>query len=639
MLGQDGGRRAAGFAQENLLKQAESFAAALPHQRVTATANGAQYAPDWNVEPDFAGLSFAMYDFSLPDYNLNASLEYSWITDPGAAGNVYVGLGNWDNDRWDWFQPGADERLVLPTLGPYFAFGGGLVVCMLMTGSISGELDWLRIGSLPPQPSLAVSVKFGLTPLGVTFDASYSTDPDGAIAEYRWEPEGDGSFDVSSGTEPQLDWEYAAGGDYAAAVRVIDDAGVFDDAEIMVRAVAEHSFNFGTPDLFEMTTAVVATNDGSLLVLGSIVPTSKSNVLAAKLSPNGSLEFARSWGGIDNDDISDAVLSADGYVYACGVSYTHGGPILQKWTQDGQLVWSKCFVSGSNSRFSALVPYGSGSLYVAGSHSDSTLQGSLARFDTDGNISWWMLVGDATNPCSFADVALNESPVSGLSIRCAGGYTQTDSDAVYTAFDWDGNLTAAKVCTAIGSHDSCDAIVSPFGLTSGIWVVGDSYQSGGGGDAVCFISRVGGGAVTIGEAGLNMWAADLSNSGNQRRDLLWRGDIHPSIVLLTFDASLTMLASEIYGTNGDGCLPSMIASYSSNGFVIAGRTRGLPPAAGAYSPSLIARDMTWSDIVPAVASFSAAAQDTPIETQDVSGIEFNRDATEGDATLIFKRLN
>ena len=65
----------------------------------------------------------------------------------------------------------------------------------------------------------------------VTFDPSSSSDPDGRIALYSWDLDGDGSyFESSTAPEPRRH-RYAEAGTFTARLRVTDDAGLTDVAE------------------------------------------------------------------------------------------------------------------------------------------------------------------------------------------------------------------------------------------------------------------------------------------------------------------------------------------------------------------------------------------------------------------------
>ncbi|MBI4584543.1 MAG: M4 family metallopeptidase, partial [Planctomycetes bacterium] len=74
--------------------------------------------------------------------------------------------------------------------------------------------------NLPPQASFTASPSEGNPPLAVNFDASASSDPDGAIASYSWDF-GDGQ----SGTGLKISHTYISSGAFPVTLTVTDDQG------------------------------------------------------------------------------------------------------------------------------------------------------------------------------------------------------------------------------------------------------------------------------------------------------------------------------------------------------------------------------------------------------------------------------
>jgi hypothetical protein len=64
-----------------------------------------------------------------------------------------------------------------------------------------------------------------LTNQQATFDGSASSDPDGSIADYRWDLDGDGSFETDTGTTPFTSTSYPAAGTVPVKLRVTDSGG------------------------------------------------------------------------------------------------------------------------------------------------------------------------------------------------------------------------------------------------------------------------------------------------------------------------------------------------------------------------------------------------------------------------------
>jgi YD repeat-containing protein len=57
----------------------------------------------------------------------------------------------------------------------------------------------------------------------IAFNASGSSDPDGTIAKYEWDLDGNGSYETDTGSTPTTSRSYATAGDVAVKLRVTDD--------------------------------------------------------------------------------------------------------------------------------------------------------------------------------------------------------------------------------------------------------------------------------------------------------------------------------------------------------------------------------------------------------------------------------
>jgi PKD repeat protein len=59
----------------------------------------------------------------------------------------------------------------------------------------------------------------------ISFDGSASKDPDGTIAKYEWDLDGNGSYETSTGTTPTVDHTYETAGEVNVGLRVTDNGG------------------------------------------------------------------------------------------------------------------------------------------------------------------------------------------------------------------------------------------------------------------------------------------------------------------------------------------------------------------------------------------------------------------------------
>jgi len=97
-------------------------------------------------------------------------------------------------------------------------------------GFVAGDAAAILSVSTNRPPSAAFAFQPGapLTGETVSFDASASADPDGQIARYEWDLDGDGRFETDGGSSPQATHSYAKSGNYTVSLRVTDDDGATD---------------------------------------------------------------------------------------------------------------------------------------------------------------------------------------------------------------------------------------------------------------------------------------------------------------------------------------------------------------------------------------------------------------------------
>ncbi len=81
-------------------------------------------------------------------------------------------------------------------------------------------------GPQPPVASFTIAPNPAQTNQTITFDASSSTDLDGAIARYEWDLDGNGSYETDRGSNPVGTTTYASTGVYTVRLRVTDEQGV-----------------------------------------------------------------------------------------------------------------------------------------------------------------------------------------------------------------------------------------------------------------------------------------------------------------------------------------------------------------------------------------------------------------------------
>ncbi|MBN2081499.1 hypothetical protein JW859_04735 [bacterium] len=111
-------------------------------QRVTAAEEVAEFTPDWRGGAGEA--AYAVFGCNMQYYEGSGTFNLEWDGDPPAAGNLYVGLGNFETNGWDWFTP--DGTLTIDDPAPYISEIDFLLAAVVVLGDAPARLAGLRIG-------------------------------------------------------------------------------------------------------------------------------------------------------------------------------------------------------------------------------------------------------------------------------------------------------------------------------------------------------------------------------------------------------------------------------------------------------------------------------------------------------------
>ncbi len=143
------------------------------------------------------------------------------------------------NVSWTW-DDGKADGMVLGPLGTEFEmtafpqWTSGITAVKFLTGDLHSpqQVDLNLIDPIivkgtpnePPQVSFVTSPAKPHINEPVTFDASATVDPDGSIAEYAWDFDGDGIFDQTT-KDPVVTHSYAVAGTKSVTLKATDSEG------------------------------------------------------------------------------------------------------------------------------------------------------------------------------------------------------------------------------------------------------------------------------------------------------------------------------------------------------------------------------------------------------------------------------
>ena len=147
-------------------------------------------------------------------------------------------------------------------------------------------------------------------------------------------------------------------------------------------------------------TSLAITPDGSLVLTGSTnsFGTGNHDVLLAKFQANGSLAWAQTLGGINDDEGYSLAIATDGSLALIGYSFGAGNydVLLAKFQANGSLTWAQTLGGTSNEIGWSLAITPDGGLALTGyttSFGAGGLDVLLAKFQANGSLAWAQTLG------------------------------------------------------------------------------------------------------------------------------------------------------------------------------------------------------------------------------------------------------
>jgi len=152
---------------------------------------------------------------------VGVTFDASTSSDPDGT----IARYEWDLDGNGSFEldSGAD-----PTVTRGFAAEGGVDVRLRVTDDLTGtdtEVHTLLVGNQPPTASFTASPNPAIVDLAVQFNASASSDVDNAIVKYEWDLDGNGTYELDTGTTATTSKTYASVATVNVGLRVTDAGG------------------------------------------------------------------------------------------------------------------------------------------------------------------------------------------------------------------------------------------------------------------------------------------------------------------------------------------------------------------------------------------------------------------------------
>lgn len=227
-------------------------------------------------------MGFAVYRFQghLGENFLSALSKIEVV----APNNFYIYVVDFSGmPKWRQYGPYGQKPDVMPPGGYDFPlnFGfnavssnGNVYIAYGVYGTNNATVTSISLDTggplMPPVAILDAAPVTGAVPLTVSFNASQSYDPDGSPLTFEWDFDGDGVYDLFSGTTPFAEHVYTGDGVYVAKVRVRD---VDDDVGIawkLINAGDVGYYEVEPNDIFSQSTPLPPFDFPDPVVLGSL---------------------------------------------------------------------------------------------------------------------------------------------------------------------------------------------------------------------------------------------------------------------------------------------------------------------------------------------------------------------------------
>jgi PKD repeat protein len=183
---------------------------------LTASEVASRYAAGVNVPPTAS--------FTASPTTANPGQTVSFNGSASADSDGSIAKYEWDLDGNGTYE--TDTGTTATTTKSYTT-SGAVTVKLRVTDNKGATAETSRTVTVQRDPTAAFTLSPNPADSGqtVTFNGSTSSDPDGSIAKYEWDLDGNGSYETDAGTTATTTRSYTAAGTVNVGLRVTDNNG------------------------------------------------------------------------------------------------------------------------------------------------------------------------------------------------------------------------------------------------------------------------------------------------------------------------------------------------------------------------------------------------------------------------------
>jgi len=291
------------------------------------------------------------------------------------------------------------------------------------------------------------------------------------------------------GLDPDLAWSIIQTPDngFAVAGMTSSPPAVFEDF-LVLKLDSDGNLSWarifgGTSD--EYLPSIAPTLDGGLVVAGTTYSFGGGNTdcLILKLKPDGSLSWARTFGGTDEDWAMSIIQTTDsGFAVAGQAGNIITGEydfLIFRMDNAGNLIWARTFGGAISDRASSIIQTTDSGFVIAGETTSFGAGNSdflVLKLDPDGSLSWARTFGGVGDDGARSIIHTSDG---GFAVA---GYTRSfgagSTDFLILKLDPDGNLSWARTFGGVDGDPVCSITQT---ADSGLGIAGYTYNFGAGG--------------------------------------------------------------------------------------------------------------------------------------------------------------
>ena len=232
--------------------------------------------------------------------------------------------------------------------------------------------------------------------------------------------------------------------------------------------------------------SMVQTTDGGFAVAGSTLcfGAGSSDLILLKLASDGSLTWARTYGGTSWDEVHSVIQTSDGGFAIAGETYGFAADetdvLVLKLASNGTLTWAKTFGgTGYDGAVASIIQTTDGGFALAVNTSSFSAYADflVLKLASDGSLTWARTFRGAYNdgPESIIQTSDGGFAIAGWTESSGAGRT----DFLVLKLATDGSLTWARTFGGADWDEASSVIQTSDG---GFAVVGFTWSFGAGGD-------------------------------------------------------------------------------------------------------------------------------------------------------------